>query len=128
MNRDTISFLNPEMFDTIVLAAKEEAGYDENEKTYKAARLAMHYETTVVQISNLAYFLVVKKSLKVVSKREDQMKELTRFSFLVQSQWTNEVASLAAKCLVGNRFDTPTIFPLKHYNFLFVVNFYCHNS
>uniref|UniRef100_A0A8D8WD63 Uncharacterized protein n=1 Tax=Cacopsylla melanoneura TaxID=428564 RepID=A0A8D8WD63_9HEMI len=102
----------------IVRAAKRAAGYDEVSKTYRAASLAMHYGTTLKQITNVARHLVIKRvKFRELgeSDPEEKLKSLKRFSFLVKTQWTNEVSALAGKCLTEKRFSTPTMLPLTEH-------------
>lgn len=56
-----IEALDPCHFDLVVASAKEVAGYNEEDKTYRAASLALHYGTTLSKVTDLARHLIMKK-------------------------------------------------------------------
>lgn len=81
--------LDPVLFDDIVLSAKDVSGYDEGSKNYKAPSLAMHLGTILQKICELSTHLLLKRSLEFkCSDLEGRLKEIQRFRFLVQTQWT----------------------------------------
>ncbi|CAH0562840.1 unnamed protein product [Brassicogethes aeneus] len=105
--------LNPINFDDVVLCAKAISGYDEEKKDYKAPSLALHIGTTLQQICELTTNLLLKKSPEfLVGNVEDKLKEIKRFRFLVQSQWSNEVSSLALKDLAEKKWNKPVMLPI----------------
>ncbi|KAJ8933558.1 hypothetical protein NQ314_013932, partial [Rhamnusium bicolor] len=90
--------LDPSLFDDVVLCAKATSGYDVNKKNYRAPSLALHLCTTLQHFK--------------CDNLEARLKEIKRFRFLVQSQWNNEVSSLALKDLAEKKWNRPVMLPL----------------
>ncbi|KAF2898335.1 hypothetical protein ILUMI_07839 [Ignelater luminosus] len=100
-------------FDDVVLSAKAISGYDGEKKTYQASSLALHLGTTLQQVCELTTHLLLKTSPEFkCDNLEERLKQVKRFRFLVQSQWSNEVSSLALKNLVERKWNKPVILPL----------------
>ncbi|KAF5277680.1 hypothetical protein FQA39_LY18437 [Lamprigera yunnana] len=112
-NFSFVQLLNPTLFDDVVLCAKTISGYDDTRKTYKAPSLALHLGTTLQHMCELTTHLLLKKHTEFkCTNYEGRLKEVKRFRFLVQSQWSNEVASLALKDLAEKKWNTLTMLPL----------------
>ncbi|KAF2891051.1 hypothetical protein ILUMI_15122, partial [Ignelater luminosus] len=105
--------LSPVLFDDVVMSAKAISGYDGEKKTYQAPSLALHLGTTLQQVCELTTHLLLKTSPEFkCDNLEERLKQVKRFRFLVQSQWSNKVSSLALKNLVERKWNKPVILPL----------------
>ncbi|XP_060516314.1 uncharacterized protein LOC132695825 isoform X2 [Cylas formicarius] len=109
-----LSTLKPESFDDIVEAVKAISQYDADTKTFGAASLALHFGTTIKNITALAMKLLLRKKIIIPTKSsiEQVLKNLERFKTLVELQWTIEVGSLATKNLNASTALKPKLLPL----------------
>lgn len=108
-----IDVLNPECFDDLVAAVKMMSGFNVDTKTFKAGSLAQHMGINLRTLCEVAYKAVITKNtmIKVTNHKKigENIKALRK---VIDSHWSNEISSLAQKCLDENKWEKPQILPL----------------
>lgn len=107
--------LRPEMFGTLISAAKVISGYDSMNKSFKAPSLALHMGTNLKFMYNVAFKIVMEKRNVLTIKYDDRDKkksEIKDLRKLIEGHWCNEISSLALKTLKERQWETPAQLPL----------------
>lgn len=107
---DMLSTLDSEKFDDAIEATKQMSRYDANSKSFGAASLALHFGTTLKNISDLATKLILRNKLTIDDK-EVYLTKIKRFRKIVENQWTTEIGSLALKDLNEKSVIKPKLLP-----------------
>ncbi|KAJ8939267.1 hypothetical protein NQ318_015225 [Aromia moschata] len=91
-------YINPEMFQNLISAAKMISGFNVETKSFKSPSLALHMGTNLKMVCDVAFKIVVEKrripELKWINGDEtkNEIKELRK---LVMAHWCKELSSLA---------------------------------
>ncbi|KAK4880859.1 hypothetical protein RN001_004178 [Aquatica leii] len=105
--------LIPENFDKVVAAARIVSGYDDTTKTFQAPTFALHLRTSLLGVCIAAKSLLLKKDTVLpVTDYEAALKNIKRFSELVQSNWQFAMGSLALKDLNEKNSAKPQTIPV----------------
>jgi hypothetical protein len=107
--------LKAEFFQKLSTATKIISGYDENTKNFRAPSLALHMESNLKMICDVAFKLVIeKRNLPKIQwdDRDDKKREIKDLKKLVEGHWCNEISSLALKDLKEKHWEKPKTLPL----------------
>ncbi|KAJ8941088.1 hypothetical protein NQ314_010493 [Rhamnusium bicolor] len=118
--------LKPEMFATLVAAAKIISGYNENKKSFRAPSLALHMGTNLKTVCNIAFKTVIeRKQIPNISweNRDEKKSDIKDLKNLIEAHWCNEISSLALKDLKERQWQKPNRLPLTE-DILFVSKIY----
>ncbi|KAK4887391.1 hypothetical protein RN001_003662 [Aquatica leii] len=106
--------LIPENFDKVVAAARIVSGYDDTTKTFQAPTFVLHLRTSLLGVCTAAKSLLLKKDTVLpVTDYEAALKNIKRFSELVQSIWQFAMGSLALKDLNEKNSAKPQTIPVS---------------
>ncbi|XP_074027761.1 uncharacterized protein isoform X1 [Leptinotarsa decemlineata] len=108
--------LKPENFQSFVSATKVISGYKPNDKSFVAPSLAMHMETNLKFVCNIALKIVLenRKIPKIQwTDRQQKKTEIKDFKKLIEGHWCNEISSLALKALKEKHWEKPIQLPLN---------------
>lgn len=111
--KQLIDVLKPQYFNDLVTAVKDISGYNEENKTFKASSLAQHMGINLRILCEVAYKEITMKNNQLpvqgTKKTQSDIKTLRK---LIDSHWSNEISSLAQKCLNERKWEKPQILPL----------------
>lgn len=120
--RGMFDVLRPDMFQSLVLAAKVISGYDEINKNFRAPSLALHMGTNLKILCNIAFKLVIeKRQIPNIcwDDRNEKKSEIKDLRKLIEAHWCNEISSLALKTLKERQWEKPIQLPLSEDIFAF---------
>lgn len=104
--------LNPENYDTLVLATKNAASFDTAKQRYSAPTYAMNIGTSIKQCCSIALYESYKSEVSISSaKIQADLKTLTN---LIENHWKFDVSSQAADDLNIKKYNKTTIVPLAN--------------
>lgn len=109
---DILSTLIPESFDDTIEATKRISKYDCNKRSFGAPSFALHFGTTLKDLSDLTNKLILRNKIPTNSlDTEKKLTELKRFKKIISSQWSTEIGSLALKDLNEKAASKPKLLP-----------------
>lgn len=109
---DILSTLTPESFDDAIEATKRISKYDCEKRGFGAPSFALHFGTTLKDLSDLTNKLTLRNKIPISSHdTEKKLIELKRFKKIVSSQWSTEIGSLALKDLNEKAASKPKLLP-----------------
>ncbi|KAJ8909260.1 hypothetical protein NQ315_011239 [Exocentrus adspersus] len=111
--KSLIEAIKPEYFDDLVAATKVISGFNPENKTFKASSLALHMGTSLKQLCDIVDRLILKKSPLFFFENPDLEKKNTKsLRRLIETNWANEIASLALKDMTEKHWEKPQIIPV----------------
>lgn len=114
--KDSIEFLKPEMYNSIIAASKIICGFDSEAKTFKASSLALHMGTNLKFFCDVARKAIITKNPLLPNlddkARDHKLKEISEIRDMIQSHWCNDISSLANKVLNEAKLEKPKLVPL----------------
>ncbi|RZC10199.1 hypothetical protein BDFB_014611 [Asbolus verrucosus] len=120
--------LKPELFSSLVSAAKIISGFDIETKCFKAPSLALHMGTNLKILCDVALKVVIEnKNIPNITWDDKQGKkmEIKELSKLISGHWCNELSSLALKNLKEKQWGKPTELSLT--SDISALQTYCNN-
>lgn len=109
---DILSTLTPESFDDAIEATKRISKYDSDKRNFGAPSFALHFGTTLKDLSELTNKLILRNKIPISSNdTEKKLTELKRFKKIITSQWSTEIGSLALKDLNEKAASKPKLLP-----------------
>lgn len=120
---DMLSILKGKNYDYCLDAVRMMAGFDPERRAFKAPSLALHFGTTLENLSSLAKSLIFRNKFPTHAVITDKDKErdllavqyitaLENFRALVKDQWHGDIGKLALKDLEENKAKKPKLIPL----------------
>lgn len=106
----------PNKFSLVISAVRDITGYDPAKKTFKVPSLAMHLGTSLKQVGQELYHLILEEKPGFKCNSPDLTKkalqDIKNFIKLIETRWCIELSSLANKDLQEKKWCRPLLLPL----------------
>jgi integrase len=111
--KNLMNALRPHNFDTLVAAARVEAGHNKETNSFNAPTFAMNICTSLKECCEIGIYHVMKRKFCIPGKTATELEEELRTTImLIQSNWNIEISHSASSCLNENKMNKITIVPL----------------
>lgn len=107
-NLNTIDILKPHMFQTLILASKQIANYNQLTGTFDSPSLALQIGTLIKDAIEAANSMEIQKKDPLI----DKLEQFRNLKILIETDWAYEISSEAAQNLSINKFNKPTLIPM----------------
>lgn len=99
-------FLVPQQYKTIVTAAKELSGYNEEANTYTYPSIALKLGHSIIQCAD-----IVESQLIIQNESEDKIQQVKHFTTVFHKEWKFSISSNACQDMSKKKFNKVVVLP-----------------